>query len=127
MSYVTRPSNKLHCRWVGLVEVVARLKNNITVRDLTNDAHHEYDVSRLKPFIVAPGVEVKDVAAVEVSKILYQNDSVKKRAEMEFMILWSDEDETWEPWERVKKMAELDAYILSHPEANVINYLNENR
>ena len=38
--------------------MISRLKNNVTVRDLTNDAQHEYDVSCLKPFLVAPGVDM---------------------------------------------------------------------
>ena len=67
---------------------VSKLKNNVTVRDLTNDAHHEYDESRLKPFLVAPGPKVKELAAaemgeVEVSKVLDHRGDPKKRAEME--------------------------------------------
>ena len=71
-------------------EVMALVRNNVMVRDLTNDTVHQYDVSRLRPFIVGPGVKVKEVAAdhmaeVEGSSILDHSESVKvkKRAEMD--------------------------------------------
>ena len=38
---------------------------------------------------------------------------------MEFLILWSDGSETYEPWEELKKMADLGQYIVYHPEAKV--------
>ena len=44
---------------------------------------------------------------------------------MEFLILWSDGDETWEPWEQVMKMAEWDVYNLSNPEAKLKSLLQK--
>ena len=66
------------------------------------------DVSRLKPFIVAPSVDVQAVAAADlgeaqVDAILAHRGSARKRALLEFQVQWSDGDVTWEPWERVKK------------------------
>ena len=94
---------------------------------------HEYDVSRLKHFLVAPGVNVKELAAadmgeVEIAEIIDHRGNPKKRREMEFLVKWTDDKQTWE---QVRKMALFDEYILSHPGAklrSVINYLNnENR
>ena len=45
VSYLVRPPSKLHCR-CGPFEVISRNRNNVIVRDLTNDARQEYDVSR---------------------------------------------------------------------------------
>ena len=124
VSYLARPPSKLHCRWDGPFEVVSRDRNTVIVRDLTNDARHEFDVSRLRHFLVAPGVDVKAVAAsdmgeAEVRDVLDHRGSAKKRADLEFQVRWSDGDITWETWDHVKKLAEVDAYIRAHPEAKL--------
>ena len=49
--------------------MISRVRNNVTVRDLANDATHEYDVSRLCPFLVGSGVKVKDVAAADMREV----------------------------------------------------------
>ena len=38
VSYLVRPPSKLHCRWGGPYQVMARDRNNVIVRDMTNDA-----------------------------------------------------------------------------------------
>ena len=77
-------------------------------------------MSRLKPFIVAPGVDVQAVAAADlgeaqVDAILGHRGSARKRAALEFQVQWSDGDVTWEPWERVKKLAAVEEYVGSQP------------
>ena len=37
VSYLVCPPSKLHCRWGGPSEVLSRIRNNVIVRDLTND------------------------------------------------------------------------------------------
>ena len=130
--YDVRAPNKLYCRWEGPVEVVSRKKNVVTVRDLTSDALREYDVSRLRPFRVAPGVKVKDVAAadlgeVEVSEVLDHRGSARHRADLEFLIGWTDDEQTWESWDHVKKLAEVDRYIRAHPEAKLKSLLQKDK
>ena len=78
------------------------------------------DVSRLKPFIVAPGVDVKAVAAADlgealVDSILAHKGNGRKRESLEFQVQWSDGDVTWEPWEKVKKLSAVDDYIKTYP------------
>ena len=42
---------------------------------------------------------------------------------MEFEVLWSDGDTSWESWDSVKKLEPLDAYIRAHPEAKLSSLL----
>ena len=115
VSYVTRAPSKLHCRWEGWVQVISRVKNN--------DAMHEYDVSRFKHFLVTPGVNVKELAAdmeeEEVAESRDHRGNPKKRRDMEFLVKWTDAEQTWEPWEQVRKIAFVEEYILSHPDAKL--------
>jgi putative transposase len=124
VKYLNRPPDKLHCRWGGPFEVVSKVGNNVVIRDLTNDARHEYDASRLKPFLVAPNVDPKAIAAadlgeVDVDVVLDHRGNARQRAQLEFLVRWTDGDETWELWEGVKKLAEVDEYIRAHPGAKL--------
>ena len=128
MSYLVRPPSKLHCRWEGPFEVMSRQKNTVILRDLTSDVRREVDVSRLRPFVVAPGVDVKALAAAdlgeaEVAQVLEHRGGARKRAELEFLVSWTDGDQTWEPWEGVKKLQQVDEYIRAHPEAKLNSLL----
>jgi len=108
--------------------VMSKQGNTLVLRDLTSDATREVDASRLRPFIVAPGTDPKQIAAAdlgesEVKEILQHRGTAKKRLEMEFEVLWSDGDTSWEAWETVKKLEPLDAYIRAHPGAKLNSLL----
>ena len=64
VSYPVRPPSKLSCRWGGPYLLVSRDKNACLVRDLTSDKEKEVDASRLKKFVVAPGMDVQAVVVV---------------------------------------------------------------
>jgi hypothetical protein len=107
---------------------MSRQKNTVILRDLTSDARRETDVSRLRPFLVAPGVDVKVLAAAdlgeaEVTQVLEHKGVARKRKDLEFLVQWTDGDQTWEPWEGVKKLKMVDEYILAHPEAKLNSLL----
>jgi len=59
MSYLVRPPSKLAARWAGPYRIKGKEGNNVTLEDLTGGAEKQVDVSRLKHFIVAPGVDVQ--------------------------------------------------------------------
>lgn len=129
VSYTSRAPSKLHCRWQGPFEVMSRERNNVIVRDLTSDNRHEFDVSRLRVFLVSPTCDPKVLAAadlgeLEVSEVLDHRGSVRQRAELQFLLRWSDGEETWEPWEQVKKLSLIDQYILAHPDAKLNSLLH---
>jgi hypothetical protein len=121
-SVLVKPSNKLMYRWRGPYEVMAREINTVTLRDLTNDSLHTTDISRLKQFLVLDdSFHPVEIAAanlfgeVEVDCILSHCGSPSRRKEMTFLVRWMDGSESEEPWETVKKLAALDAYIKQHP------------
>jgi hypothetical protein len=79
---------------------------------------------------VATGVDPKAVATAdlgeaEVNSILGYRGSARQRAALEFRVLWRDGEETWEAWEQVKKLAEIDQYIRAHPEAKLKSLLQK--
>jgi hypothetical protein len=120
VSYAVRPPSKLAARWAGPFRVVSRKANSFELEDLTGGPSKTVDISRLKPFLVAPGVDVKAVAAADlgealVDSILAHRGNGRKRESLEFQVQWSDGDVTWEPWERVKKLSAVDDYIKSQP------------
>ena len=128
VSYPARAPSKLHCRWAGPYEVIMRVRNNVTVRDLTNGAREEFDVSRLRPFLVSPTCDPKALAAadlgeLEVSEVLDHRGSARQRAELQFLLHWTDGEQSWEPWDQVKKLALVDQYIRDHPEAKLHSLL----
>jgi hypothetical protein len=100
----------------------------VVIRDLTCEKTQEVDVTRLKPFLVSPRVDPKVLAAadlgeLEVVNVVDHRGSVKNRKEMEFLVEWSDGDQTWEMWEQVKKLSLVDRYIVEHPEAKLKSLL----
>ena len=123
-SYLVRPPSKLAFRWAGPYRIVAKLGNNVTVEDLTGGPSKTFDVSRLKHFLVAPGVDVQAVAAADlgeaqVQEVLAHRGTAKKRASLDFQVQWSDGDVTWEPWERVRKLSAVDEYIRAYPRSGL--------
>ena len=120
MSYLVRPPSKLSARWAGPFRVAAVKGNNVQIDDLTGGPSKTVDVSRLKHFLVAPGVDVQAVAAADlgeaqVQAVLSHKGTPRKRGTLEFEIQWTDGDITWEPWERVKRLAAVDEYIKLYP------------
>jgi hypothetical protein len=116
MSYLVRPPSKLSARWAGPFRIVAREANSATLQDLTGGPQKKVDLSRLKLFLVAPGVDPQAVAAADmgeaqVESVVDHRGSARKRATLEFKVNWTDGDVTWEPWEAVRKLAAVDDYV----------------
>ena len=99
-------------------------RNNVIVRDLTNDARQEYNASRLRVFLVDPkAVITSDLCEAEVDHIMDHRGSAQKRSSLEFLVRWSDGDETLEKREQVKKLTEIDNYFRPHLEAKLKSLL----
>ena len=130
MSYLVRPPSKLAARWAGPFRIVAKDGNNVTLEDLTGGPTKTVDVSRLKHFVLAPGVDVQAVAAADlgeaqVQDVLGHRGSARDRAKLEFQVQWTDGDITWEPWERVRKLAAVDEYIRAYPRSGLKSLLQK--
>jgi hypothetical protein len=127
LSYLVRPPSKLSARWAGPYRITQRKGNQATLEDLTGGPEKNVDVSRLKHFLVAPGVNVQAVAAadlgeVQVQSVLAHRGNSRNRKDLEFQIQWTDGDLTWEPWERVRKLEAIDDYIRQNP-GNSLKFL----
>ena len=77
-------------------------------------------VSRLKQFLVEDRVDPKALAAADlgetkVAKILAHRGSSRKRAIIEFHVRWTDDDITWEKWEKFHRLAQLEGYLKTQP------------
>ena len=120
LSYLVRPPSKLSARWAGPYRISTRNGNNVVLEDLTGGPGKTVDVSRLKHFTVAPGVDVQAVAAADlgeaqVQTVIAHRGTARNRGALEFQIQWGDGDVTWEPWERVRRLALVDEYIRGYP------------
>ncbi len=64
--------------------------------------------------------ELRKFAAVDLGEtnveaiVNYRGEAIKSK--IEFKILWSDGEHTWESWKTVRKLAALDAYLEAHPQ-----------
>jgi hypothetical protein len=116
LSYLVRTPSKLSARWAGPFRIRERKANTAILEDMTGGAQKLVDVSRLKLFLLGPGVDSQAVAAadmgeVQVDMVLAHRGSVRKPSILEFRVQWSVLDVTWEPWESVRKLAAVDEYI----------------
>ena len=68
MSYLVRPPSKLSARWAGPFRIIARKDNTATLQDLTGGPQKKVDLSRLKMFLLAPGVDPQVVAAADMEE-----------------------------------------------------------
>jgi hypothetical protein len=129
LSYLVRPPSKLSARWAGPFRIRERKANTAILEDMTGGAQKSVDISRLKLFLLGPGVDPQAVAAadmgeVQVDMVLAHRGSVRKRSTLEFQVQWSDGDVTWEPWESVRKLAAVDEYIRTNQGPSLRGLLN---
>jgi hypothetical protein len=55
-----------------------------------------------------------DLGETSVEAILNHRGGLTK-SKIEFEILWSDGEKTWEPWKTVRQLALLDTYLEADP------------
>jgi hypothetical protein len=122
LHYPVRPPSKLHSRVAGPFRVVERKGNLIYARDLTCERVIERDAEMWTPFHAPHSMsetELRKIAATDlgetnVEAILNHRGGIT-RSKIEFEVLWSDGEKTWEPWITVRHLALLDTYIETHP------------
>jgi hypothetical protein len=86
------------------------------------------DVSRLTPFLGEPSptqaqaLAAADLGEISVASIIAVQGNKLKRKSLTFLVRWDDGDETWEPWDTVKRLTALDVFIAANPGLG-LNYL----
>ena len=123
LHYPTRPPSKLHSRVAGPFRVVERRGNLIYARDLTCERVIERDAEMWTPFHVPRSMsetELRKIAAADLGEtnveaiVNHRGEAIKSK--IEFEVLWSDGEHTWESWKTKRKLAALDAYLEAHPQ-----------
>ena len=117
LRYPTHPPSKLHDRLAGPF-MVDDIKGNLyRVRDLTCERYIERDVSFLVPFLHIGTEEdmmritAADLDETAVVKIDDVRGTLSQRSTLEFQVHWADGEVSWEPWETVRKTAELSQFL----------------
>ncbi len=64
-------------------------------------------------------IAAADLGEAQVDSVMAHKGTAKKRSSVEFQIQWSDGDITWEPWDRVKKLAAVDEYVKAFKERDL--------
>ena len=125
--YPTQPPSKLHNRVAGPFRVLKRQGNLVYAKDLTCDRVIERDAEMVIPFLQPhPMTEpelvklaAQDLQEVIVDQIKDHRGAVSK-SKIEFLVLWSDGEESWEPWKTVQKLSMLDDYVAAHRELKAL-------
>jgi hypothetical protein len=117
LRYPTRPPSKLHDRLAGPF-MVDDIKGNLyKVRDLTCSRYIERDVSFLVPFLhIGTEEDMMRIAAADldetaVDKIDDVRGNLSRKSTLEFQVHWADGEVSWEPWDTVRKTAELSFFL----------------
>ena len=112
-----KPPSKLHPQLKGPYQVVNYNGSIYTVRNLvtnkledfhiTNIRHFEYDPLTVDPRQVANS----DQDMVDINDIIQHTGTSNRRANMRFLVRWSDGEETWEPWSNVRRTEACHKYL----------------
>jgi len=119
LSYPTAKPSKLHARVAGPFRVLKIEGNLVTCTDITGSRELQRDISMIIPFRFPSSMQDSDLLAVAagdlgesvVAEIVAHRGDVKKKSTLEFQVRWEDGDLTWESYDKVKQLQELDQYI----------------
>lgn len=102
------------------------ISGNLEGRQQCDDrGYHWRTVSRLKHFVLAPGVEVAavDTGEAQVRSTSQHKASARKRSTLEFQVEWMDGEISWEPC--VRKLEAVDEYIRNYSRARLKGLLQK--
>jgi transposase InsO family protein len=122
VSYPERPPDKLTSVWRGPLVVQRVEKQTYFCQDLISLQVSPFFVDRLKRFTSDDRTDPAVLAALDkdelqVQSIVGHRGNPKDRKNMTFRVRWvgqEPEDDSWEPWDTVKKLQALDTYIEQH-------------
>jgi hypothetical protein len=135
LSYPTAPPSKLHARLAGPFRVLRIDKNLVTLSDITGSRELERDISMIIPFRYRSEMKDVDLIAVAagdlgesvVAEILDHRGDLKQKALLEFQVRWADGDLTWESYDRVKNLLELDDYVNRRNDAKLFRVMGKHK
>jgi len=116
--------DKLASPWRGPYLVKSHVHNNYTLQDLRTLKELVVDVSRLKLFHVAEGVDPTTVAALDenediVDSILeHRTEKPRTKSAYFFKVKFIDTTEVWLPYMEIRNNEALDRYVATQPSLN---------
>jgi hypothetical protein len=118
---------KLSPKFLGPYEVISQRRNDIKCKHVTLNTEHVLHASRVHPFFGtvddAKRVSMVDREEFLVEEILAHRGNSNRKASMEFLVRWhgySDQDNTWEPWNNLKDNSFLHEYLKKNNMSNLI-------
>jgi hypothetical protein len=116
-----KPPTKLHPRLRGPYQVVNRLKDTYTVRNLLTDSLEDFHATTLHPyhrnddFLSPQEVMLRDKDEFHIETVFEHRGDDKRLSSLEFKVKWLGFDEsfdTWEPWKNLRATTQLHDYLI---------------
>jgi hypothetical protein len=118
--YALRES-KMSPKFLGPYQVISQHRNDITCKHVTLNTRHVLHSSRVHPFFGtyddAKRISMVDREEFLVEEILAHRGNDKRKTSLEFLVKWqgySDENNSWEPWNNLKDNSFLHDYLRKH-------------
>ncbi len=68
-----------------------------------------------------------DLGESVVAEILEHRGDMKQKALLEFQVRWADGDVTWESYDKVKHLKELDDYVVRRNDAKLLRAIGKRK
>jgi hypothetical protein len=117
------PRSKLLPFLKGPMRVVDKKENTYILQDIVNMRTYNYHLKNLRTFNFDPSTQNPLQYAVKDDGTMYQVDYISKhrgdakkaKSQLWFLVHWVGyEDPTWEPWNHVRRTAQLHEYLRNH-------------
>jgi hypothetical protein len=108
----------------GPFQVVNRLGDIYTIKNLLDGKPFDTHISALRPFFYDPlRINPKDVAVANarefyIDRILSHRGDINAKTKMEFLVRWLDyteDDDSWEPFGNLRNTEQLITYMRNDP------------
>jgi hypothetical protein len=100
--------------------------NNVEQHHVTEMSQFKFDNINVDPTRIAMRDEIEPTFTLE--RVLRHRGDIKRKKSMSFLCKWQnfeDSENTWEPWNHVRKTLPLHEYLRNHPNKKVMDLVPE--
>ena len=119
-------SCKLQPKFLGPYTVIRQTRNDVKCKHVTSNIQYTFHSSRVYPFFGsiqdAKRAAIVDDDEYTVEAILQHQGNTQRKTSMRFLVKWlgySDDDNTWEPYQNLKDNSILHQYLDDHNLSNL--------